>query len=275
MKNIFFLLALLSFFYGCNEIPPDIPEPPTGGDRFVLVEEFSGGSCVPCADAAIILEEQLAIHGEKLVVVTAHTLSLGQTAPYFGAKYDFRTEKGQALIEDIGLPLGLPSASIDRKLYEGEDDLQMRRDKWASTISSQLSDPAKANLNLELDFNQDNREISLDITIIPTDDIAGDVRLKALITESHIIDFQITPNGLVEDWEHNHILRDIITDVKGTIIGTDLSKGIPITQSFSYTVPAEDDGLWVADNLEVVVYLTENHADSREVIQAAHVKLKE
>ena len=275
MKKIALFLSLIVLFSSCEEIPPEIPDLRIEGDRVVLMEEFSGGKCTPCADAAIILEEQLAIHGHRLVVVTVHTYTPANSAPYPGAKHDFRTEKGQELLNSFGVPLGIPTGVINRKQLDSDEDLFLGKNNWAGFIGSELAIAPKANLNISLELDADSRTIELEATVVPAENIPGEVKLTALITESHIIDKQASPGGVTDDWEHGHILRDFITSIGGESLGADLAAGVPITKSYSYTIPPEENDLWRMENLEIVAHISEITSDTKEVLQAAAVGISE
>jgi len=274
MKNLIVIFISLLFLSACEEIPPTIGGGDIEGERVVLVEEFSGGSCVPCATAALVLEEQLVVNEGKLIVVSMHVNEGGQSDPYPGAKHDFRTEKGTMVKGEIstGAFSGIPAGSVNRVLFDGENDRLLRQDKWTGNIAAQRGD-TKMNVNIDYDYDTDSRALTLDVTMVPTQNISGEIKLKALITESHILDKQDTPNGLVEDWEHNHILRDYISSLDGRSLGNNLSQ--PLTETFTYSIPAEDNDLWVAENLEIVVFATEDTPEGQIVLQAATVKLME
>jgi len=274
IKYISFLVGFVFLFISCDEIPPEIPQVVVAGEKVTLIEEFSGGSCVPCADAAVLLKEQLAIYGKNLAVVTYHTLTLGQTFPAPGAEYDFRTEDGQSVLEKLGLPIGIPSAAINRKKFEGEDGLVFGKSKWASRIADIQSEPLKTNMAMTVEYNTDSRDLKVDFTIIPTQPLAGDVSLVAVITESEIIDHQSTSAGLVEDFDHSHIFRALLSNINGESLGSNLAQGEVIEKTLTFTVPPED-GLWVAEHLEVVGYITQELGDSREILQAAKAYLIE
>lgn len=273
MKKLLYLFFALSFFVSCEEIPPEIPEVDLSGDRVVLIEEFSGGKCVPCSAAAVILEEQAGIYGDKLVVVTIHSDFGGQYAPHPNAAHNFQTEDGKSVLQSIGLPLGIPSASVNRKMFPGDDDLHLGRDEWPNAIASEVSQAPKANVNLAADFDSNSRELSIVITVIPTENLEGEVRVNALISENNIIDWQASSPDDIEEWEHNHILRSYISPNNGESIGADLALGVPVEKTYTFQVPAEENGLWVAENLELVAFVTLEDSESKQVLQAAKEKL--
>ncbi len=71
IKILFLILPL--FLFSCQEkiVPVELITP--DGDRVVVMEEYSGGSCVPCANAHSEIENLLGVYGENLIVITKHT----------------------------------------------------------------------------------------------------------------------------------------------------------------------------------------------------------
>lgn len=271
MKKILFILLIGFLLQSCDEIPPTIPDPPTGGDRIVLLEEFSGGSCVPCSDAAKIIKEISAQYPDNFIPIAIHTFQGGTYDPYQGAKYDFRTEKGQEVIEFLGIPLGIPSGAVNRKLFEGENSIQLPKSKWNSIVQNALSENPQININVNTTYEPATRMLSVDVNMVPLENISGDLKLIVLVNESHLIDKQAIPEapGVDEAFEHNHVLRDVITSTNGEDLGTDLISQTPINKSFDYLVPSDDLDWWIPANMEVVAFVVNNVGDSKEVLQAA------
>ena len=275
MRYLFILSAFLFLLASCDEIAPVIPDPPEGGDRVVLLEEFSGGSCVPCADAAAIVADISAQYGENFVPLTIHTFLGGTADPYPGSKYDFRTEDGQEILEFLGLPLGIPSGVINRKLHEGQSEFQAPKSKWNGIVQQAVEDEPGVNIGLNISYDPATRELEVLANIIPLSNISGDIRLLVVLAESHLIDKQAAPTGVVDDFEHNHILRDVITPTIGESLGNSLSNQVPVSSTVTFTVPPEENDWWVEGNLEVVAFVVNNQGDSKEVLQAASAHLVE
>lgn len=275
--SIIVLLCCFFFFNACDEIMPVIPEPPEPGEHVVLMEEFSGGKCVPCADAAVIIKEISTQFGENFVPVTIHTFTGGQADPYPGAKYDFRTEDGQKLIEFLGLPLGIPSGVVDRKLFPGEETLQTFKSKWSGLVQEALNSTAGASLNIQVDYDDASREMKIDVTTVTQQEISGDLRLIVMVVESKLIDKQAVPtgDGVDPNFEHNHILRDVITPVTGELLGTAVPAQTAFTNSIDFVIPLDDLDWWIPANMEVVAFVVNNEGESKEVLQAHAVHFAE
>ena len=61
----------------------------------------------------------------------------------------------------------------------------------------------------------------IEVSILALENLGSDLKLVIAITEDNIIDWQIIEGqGNVQDYEHNHILRDVITPAFGDEIGS-------------------------------------------------------
>ena len=278
MKRIFFLLPILCFlaFSACEEIAPEInplmgpvdeQEPPDVGDqeRQVLIEEFTGVRCVNCPAGAVEIENLLNIYGVQLVAISIH--AGGFSPPYAESLYDFRTEEGDQILDYLGEPLGYPSAVVDRKLFDGEFDLQVTKGQWAGFIADELLEAPKVKIGVETSFDEGTRELEAEVFLFVEEDILDpDVRLSVMVTESGVKDYQETPDGKISDYEHKHILRDMMTNWDGNGLTSPLLIGDEITKSFSLTLPEE----WDEDKSEVVVFVHLGGA-TKDVLQATQV----
>jgi hypothetical protein len=93
------------------------------------------------------------------------------------------------------------------------------------------------------------------------------------ITESNIIDAQTNGAVIVENYNHKHILRDMMTKFDGDALGASLKKNDIIRKSYSYTLPSTTDGLWVPENIEIVITIHKNDPKDKSVAQAYYSKL--
>ena len=215
----------------------------------------------------------LAIYGDNLIVVTIHTTAFpGVGDPNPGSRYDFRTEEGLQLLNLLGLPLGIPAAYIDRRIFPDEPDRPLGRTQWAGFIGQELDREPGMGLNLVTNYDDATRELTVDVTMVPAQSYSGDVRLTVMVTENELVDKQLTDEGLVEDFVHEHILRAVLTSVEGDKITEPLTAGAVIERSLSFTLPPED-GWWVAHHCNVVAFVSLMDGDNTEVLQADEVHL--
>ena len=281
MNRLIIVLAIgMAFFWNsCEEIPPVInpfdgePNDTTidieNQQRQVLIEEFTGVRCVQCPAGSAEIETLLAIHGVRLVAVSIHA---GDFSPPFSTSlYDFRTEEGEQLINFLGPPIAYPSAVIDRKLFEGENDLILGRNDWAGYIEVDKALAPRVKIALKADFNETNRKVDLEVKLYPQENITDpDVRLSIMLTESNIKDIQDTPEGKINDYTHRHVLRDMLTSYLGEAITESLTAGNIITKNFSYTLPSD----WKEGDMEAVAFVHLG-TTSKEVLQAVSTHVAE
>ena len=115
--------------------------------------------------------------------------------------------------------------------------------------------------------------VDVTIGISPLEDLTGEFKLTIMLTEGKIVDAQDDQNVIILDYEHNHVLRDIITNFDGDIIASELLVGSPISRSYTYTIPDDGSGLWNEEHIEVVAFIANTEGESEEVLQAIQTHL--
>ncbi|MEL6635925.1 MAG: Omp28-related outer membrane protein [Bacteroidota bacterium] len=274
MRTLWLTFIATLFFAACQEVPPTIPSPTVDGNRKVLVEEFSGAKCKPCAAAKADLDNLLAVYGENLIVVTMHTTAFpGLGDPYLDSRYDFRTPEGLEILERHGKPLGIPTAYVNRRLFEGEPDRPLGRQQWAGFVEQEINRDPLMGLSISTLIDDVTRELDVTVTMVPNSPINEEVRLTLMITENELYDKQLTDDGIDEDFEHAHILRAIITPTDGEPIAADFTPGSVVEKKYTYRFPEEEDGWWVLNHCNVVAFATLGEGDALEVLQADEVHL--
>jgi thiol-disulfide isomerase/thioredoxin len=272
MYRIVLLFGIFLIIGSCDERPIDIPEfIPPESDKVVLVEEFTGIRCVNCPGGARELENLKALYGDNLVVVGVHSGFFAD--PYPESRFDFRTPEGEGIESYVGQVLGYPAATVDRKTFGSNADGIVDKAQWASLIAQELENEALVFLNIDHTYNPETREIRVTVIMRPEEQIDYNLRMGLMITENDILDAQLDIDGKHLDYKHKHVLRDYFTDFKGdNINGAPYIPEQTYTRSFSYTLP-EEDGWWVAENIDLVAFIAGGETDTKEIIQAAEVKL--
>lgn len=272
MKQVLFSIVISAFmFSACEEVPPVIspimgnPDDTSGvqtQQRQVLIEEFTGVRCVNCPAGTQAIQSLLSAHGDQLVAVSIHAGFFSDNYPQ--SLYDFQTPEGNSLLAYLGEPLGFPTAVVNRKLFDGEQDLQLGQSQWPYFIGQELATPPSVKIDITPEFNAVTRVLKADIDLFIEENIAeSDVRLSVMITENGIVDYQLTPDALISNYVHLHVLRDMMTNYDGNPLTEPLVDGAEISKSYTLTLP---DG-WVADNCHIVAFVHFG-GGSKEVLQA-------
>lgn len=268
------LLLTLAGLWSCNENAPIIPclscndgeviVEPT--DKKILVEEFTGVRCVNCPAGSAEIENLLDIHGERLIAVSIHAGFF--STPYANSNEDYTIPEGTALEGFLDSPLGYPTAVINRKLFENQDDLQLTQTSWGGLIQQEKSELSPLILDLNLTFDEGSRQLTANTKIQPAENLTGEYRYSVMVTESGIKDVQLTPDGEIEDYEHKHVLRDMMTPFNGESIDEDFTVGTTVEKEHQMTLPDS----WDFNKVTVIVLVHET-GSSREVIQAEEKSL--
>lgn len=277
MKKIFYIVAIIIIMSSCREqlvMVPDFMPPPS--ERVVLIEELTGVSCPNCPVGTAKLKELKSLYGERIVIIGVHGSFLSWPTPE--SKYDFRNEKA-ADIEDYLRPWeGKPAAAVNRVQYTDELSVSTP-DLWSNYIDEELEKDHVMNLLMTTEYNNENREVKIDVTVIPLIDfdLEDKLHISVAVLESEIEDAQEDPNTIIEEYEHNHVLRDMLTDFKGTPINKALTKNEAEKFSFNYIIPEADEGdeLWIPEHMEIVAYVNKVNGDTKDVLQAVETKVIE
>ncbi len=269
LKNSVLLLALLFVSIGCEEIPPEIT--PCQTNRVILVEEFTGIDCVNCPTGAERLEQLSNQNPGKMIIVGIH-------AGFFATNrngFDLRCSDGQALEQFLGPVQGYPAATINRRIFEGENQLPLGQSQWAGAINSEICQPPIVDITITPTFDEIDNKASVVVDVVRgpfyNEVLQEDLALTIMITEDNIVGYQLTPAGGDNSYKHKHVLRDVLSnDFKGDVI---LGKGNPITAQQvvinEYQIPAD----WKAEDCHIIAFV-HNKGLNSEVHQVVEAKLK-
>lgn len=255
LKSFIFICTLSAILLSsCNETPVTIPDfelPNT--QRVVLFEYLTGVKCPNCPKGSAVIKNMLNTFPDKVVVVGVHGRL--QTEPLKDSKYDFRTEFSRQLEEFHRPFLGKPSAMINRLKFSDEPfkavDLV---DLWPSYVEGELKKPQLIDIAITSQYDKDSRRVSLALGFLPKVDLKGTFSVSIFVTENRIIDLQETIGRIIPDYEHEHVLRHMMTNVTGDDIGSNLVKNALITKPYSYTIPNE----FIVQNIDIIIAIREN-----------------
>ncbi|MFN2394279.1 MAG: Omp28-related outer membrane protein [Bacteroidales bacterium] len=268
------LIMVWFTFSGCDKIePPYMTNTDQDGGngetvRKFLLEEFTGHRCPNCPAGTEVAKTLKTFYGDRLVIVTIHAgfFAMPMSDPF---QYDFRTPEGTALNDYFGItqnPVGL----VNRNEFEGA--LLLTPGAWGSAMQVLEDFQPDVRLDIGLTRMSGNENFRLDAGITSLKDQEVELYLVALLVEDGIIKPQKTndpdyPDGVILDYEHNHILRMGITDIWGEKISEGLF-GFDDAQHRNYDF--QIDSGWVKENCSVVVYVMNS---DMEILQVEQKKL--
>ena len=279
MKNFILIVGVVLIALGCSEVPYELPPKfISNSGKTVLIEDLTGVDCGNCPKVARKLETIAAEDGVKgkVIIVASHGILLA--APLEDkSKYDFRNDDA-IFLENFFNPSGKPAVTVSRVQFPDLQKLTIPGVNLTlqSKIEEILALPQELSIEVGSTYDSETRELKISAGVTALKDLSGDFYISTMITESHIIDYQKDSEFSIvnPEYEHNHVLRDILTEPLGSPLTNSMTEGELVSRTWSYILPTEQ-GLWIPDNLEIVVSVS-NHSDGKyDVLQAAQAKVLE
>lgn len=271
-KILTILSAAALLFAACDKIDHDAYTTGTnnthGSDNWsdvnvqrVLVEKYTGPQCPNCPTADVTLDAAHEQYGDKLIVISINHPT-GQGKPFEGQP-DMRTEDGTAWDTYFGIN-GIPCAYINRDvstLYTGS------MGNIIAAIGEGLKATPTCNIKVTAAKIGDSIDINVDLELLS--EISNQMTLTIALTEDSLIYKQSLPNGgEQDDYVHNHMLRDVITNTWGDIIPMQGHASEHKIGHFSYTVTNPDIKL---ENCHIVAFIS--NLDTRQIINSAQCNI--
>ena len=269
MKRSLYILASVLLFASCDKIEPDqytiyagptlVWEQGSTGAGYepvqrAYVEKYTGPKCPNCPAADVTLDAAHQQYGSSLVVVSINHPK-GQGEPFPGEP-DMRTDDGTAWDNYFGIN-AIPTAYINRRTatqYSGAMD-NIKSDIGAVIAENPV-------VGVTVDANDEERDGTVDITVnlVFAQSYNKPLTLTLALIEDALAYRQINGTEYIDDYVHNHMLRDVITDLWGADIDCTGATGEARRTTVSYTLP---EGV-VEDNCHIVAFVSDKA--SREVL---------
>lgn len=268
LKYFYYSLLSCCFFVSCSEIPIEIKdveiEP---SEKVVLIEELTGASCPNCPKGTAAINNILTKYPNNVVAIGVHGKFLAEKTK--DSKYDFRNKDAEDLENWFRPWFGKPTASVNRVLNEDEQLTTDLPDLWLSMVEKELQKPQLVNMSMKVNYDSLTRIANIEVAYIPLADLEGNYNTTVYVTESHIIDAQSSNTEIIKDFEHNHVLREILTRFDGDFLVSNPRKNQIIKKNFSYTIPVSlFPELYNPKHMAIIAMVSKNSAESKEVLQA-------
>ena len=295
MKTKFFNLlmivgALFSFavISGCGKDETTAVAflaPTTETNKVALLEDFTGVRCGYCPDGHVRAKAILdANPGKFIIIATNANLYAKPTAGWA----DFTTVQGTA-IDAQAKPSGYPAGTMNRAsctslgvapMNAQLSPITMDRGKWATAASVIMAQKAPVNIGAKATYTASSRKLTVQVDLYYTSDETETNNINVALLQSHIFCKQSGGTPDPNNYEENHVLRDMITPGNfGVAITSSTKKGSKVSKTYTYTVPAHYNGAVippgggavVIDDLSVVVYVSRG---TLEIINALEIDVK-
>lgn len=228
-----------------------------------LIEKYTGVRCLNCPTAEDAINAAVAQYGGKLLAVAIHDSSTF-TRPYPNNR-DLRTATGNTWSKFFGVfDAGqYPVALVNRT--PGASGWNLFNP--ISGINSYV-DPivnSEATIAIEVSATEAEGLISTTVNLEFLENVGDNLNLTLFIIEDNINATQLMPDGEKnESYIHNHLFREVITDVWGTQIDCTGAKGEKKMTTIDYQV---DNSEWIIANCHIVAFVS--NRDTRQIVNVA------
>jgi hypothetical protein len=283
-KSVLFVALIASIFSSCDVVdgPYGVPINNGGADtntvsNKVLVEDFTGHTCVFCPDAHREAERLQAIYGKRILVLGNHSgffanpkVTSGGVPIYPDSSfsYDFRNPISTAISTDFGIiALGYPKGMINRS-KDNSNNLIIEWSAWEAAIDKALAKPVLAGLEMTTTYDAGSKNISCSVVTEVLQDMADNLQLAMYVVEDSIVNWQKDGSVNERNYIHRHVLRGSLNGAYGIDLGAGLLEGTKITKTASATLSPAD-----ANPTHVSIYAVLTNAVTKEVIQVEEQKI--
>ncbi len=231
----------------------------------VLIEDFTGVKCPNCPRAQGVAKNLMAANPGRVFVMAMHPgkgLLATLTSPFktpgddHDSKYDFRTEEAADLLTMLGGTSQLPIGSINRTLFSSENAILINDPKWSAKASEKLNTTSIVNIDTfgtKGVYYVDANTIRINVKLAYTSASTDSQFVSIAIIEDDLIDFQENGTVVEENYEHNHILRRMITPTTGSQLKASIVPGRVFEKTYDYQFATNET--WNRQNLKLVVFV--------------------
>ena len=245
MKKIFTVLVLLSatLIASAQEVPASFP-------RKYLIEHFTGDQCGYCPYGMYSIMDYSAYYTTTPCVWVSH---------HYGYNNDEYTIPESAKIGSVSGVNGAPNMSMNRTKITGTAIAfhpgYLVEDGMAETIASKCDTMAEASMKIEHTYDAATRELNVTVKGLVGNPDTKEYLLTVLIKENGLIGKQADyywswKTAGYKEFMHPCVVRDLLTISQ--LGDTVQVKNQAYSKTFTYTVSDQ----WVAENCNVVAYIT-------------------
>lgn len=303
--HVVFIILLSSVLWTCDKVddpfPPDISvadsniywddssfSSSNNGERYVLMEEYTGHVCANCPGAAKEIQRIINnFYGEKFIPVSIHaTESFAAPKPNYPnapegsfltdhradpESYDYEAESF------FGATLGLPRGIVCRTATG------LTQDKWRQAAEDIFNNPGETISNINItNFYDDSSKtyqvriiiewlVDYDLSWLATN--SSSLYLSIFLTEDNVVDWQLDNESTppyIENYIHRHMFREAINGSFGEEL--DLADAGEVT-TLTYTRNFDPDQIGIdPENSNIIAFIYKSKPEW-EVLQVNEAHL--
>ena len=265
LSIIAIMSSLLLLAAGCDKI--DInnthkPYTPTGGNKTVLIKDFTGARCVNCPEAAEYAHElQHRLGEDRIFILSVHA---GYLATPIGQFPDFTTDEGTAWYGDNS---SNPLFSVDHVALTDGNTLYV--EQIDIPVANALSEVQTFDITVNTTYDEASRRLNVENSFNPTGDGDGQYYATVCLVEDSIVGWQTVPGGVNKEYVFRNVFRGTLNGADGELV----SNGpFYVGDSFTKTCSIELDSNYNADQCYILTYLYDK--TDGKIVHTAMQKIK-
>lgn len=263
-RIITLVAAMAVAFAACEKIDPPykvVGSEQGGGEsgdtvRNVLLEDYTGHTCVNCPSAAIKAHELINLYGQQIVVMSVHAgwfAQPDQNDPLF--KDDFRTEAGEIWNTYWSVDMqGNPNGLINR--IGGAANGVVNPDNWGPVVENELQKEFLAKITITNDYSESKQELTTKVETEFQKDLEGPYWLFVGLLQDSVVAPQKDENvagGIDTTYVHMHMLRTSLNGPWGEVLNDGEQAAAGQTFEKNYTLPFVTE--WIPAHCHIVAFV--------------------
>ena len=253
---------------------PTFPEV-TNPKKTILLEEFTGHTCVYCPYGAYTLHQiQQESYGDRVVIMAIHSSGLAEPElPDYPLDLRALDNIGETIYGDFGVD-GEPRAMFNREKLDGTNYFYAAPDTWKSKAETVLAETPVVTLQIINNYDDVSKKLCTHIRTKFLSDNSQNLKIATFITEDSIIGNQENNNSVVGTTPiiHDYVFMDVLRcGLKGAY-GEILTTGnVEADSSVIRTYKRILEPGWVAKNCKVVSYVYDENTKAILQVCEEHV----
>ncbi len=234
-------------------------------NKNVILEEFTGISCVYCPDGHRIAQDLHNANPNDVFLINIHT---GGYANPQGPGTDFRVDPiGSNIASQSGVS-GYPSGTVNRHVFSGGITAMSRGD-WAGAANQIMNMSSPVNVGIQANVDMATNILTVDVEVFYTGSqtITSNM-LNVAVVQNNIEGpqtggSQFNPTAVLANgnYNHQHMLRHMMTGQWGVPINT-ITTGTLYADQFTWTMPADINGVALdPTNIAIVAFISEGQQE--------------
>ena len=259
------MAALLMASAGCDKI--DInnthkPVVPMGGQKTVLIKDFTGARCVNCPEAAEYVHQLQHLMGESSIFMLS--VHAGYLAQPMGNFPDFLTEVGTTWYNNHD---SNPLFSVDH--VDLTDGYTFNVDQIDTPVLEALSEPQLFSIVIDPTFDEESRLVSVENKFTSLGDGNGKYYVTVCLVEDSIVGWQTIPGGVDREYVFRNVFRGTLNGADGELV---YNGSFHAEDDFTENCSIVLDSTYNADQCYIMTYIYDY--ENGKIMQTGMKKIK-